>query len=67
MWTMLTVFIASPVAFRSVFPGLAYQLGNMVSSASAQIETTGGNNIRTSTGEPDYAVVSAILIAVSVP
>lgn len=36
----------------------------MVSSASAQIETTGGNNIRTATGEPDYAKVSAILIGV---
>lgn len=28
----------SPPAFRSTFPGVAYQLGNMVSAASAQIE-----------------------------
>ena len=30
----------SPPAFRSTFPGVTYQLGNMVSSASAQIEAS---------------------------
>ncbi|KAI0313593.1 carboxylic acid transporter [Amylostereum chailletii] len=63
----------SPPAFRATFPGVAYQVGNMVSSASAQIEATGGNNLRTTirdpaTGElkdvPDYATVQGILIGV---
>jgi len=27
----------SPVAFRSSFPGITYQIGNMISSPSAQI------------------------------
>jgi len=30
----------SPPAFRATFPGLVYQLGNMVSSASSQIEAS---------------------------
>ncbi|CEQ39468.1 SPOSA6832_01010, partial [Sporobolomyces salmonicolor] len=54
----------SPVAFRAVWPGVAYQLGNMVSSASAQIETTAGSHIKTAEGRPDYGKVSAILIGV---
>ncbi|KAL6308379.1 MFS general substrate transporter [Sparassis latifolia] len=33
----------SPPAFRATFPGVAYQIGNMVSSASAQIESTNSN------------------------
>jgi len=70
----------SPPAFRATFPGVAYQVGNvgsvflsfglilflqMVSSASAQIEATGGEQLRTTitvNGEeknvPDYATVS---------
>ena len=37
-----------------------YQLGNMVSSASAQIEATGGDHLRTTLkgkDVPDYAKV----------
>ncbi|KAK0457610.1 carboxylic acid transporter [Desarmillaria tabescens] len=60
----------SPPAFRATFPGVAYQLGNMVSSASAQIEATGAAHQRTTithadgTTEnvPDYAKVQGILI-----
>lgn len=39
---VIPVFLSeiSPPAFRSTFPGVAYQLGNMVSSASAQIEAS---------------------------
>ncbi|PSR70959.1 hypothetical protein PHLCEN_2v13181 [Hermanssonia centrifuga] len=59
----------SPPAFRATFPGVAYQLGNMVSSASAQIEATGGDNLQTTlpgqtTPVPDYATVQGILIGV---
>ncbi|KAI0026426.1 hypothetical protein K488DRAFT_92599, partial [Vararia minispora EC-137] len=63
----------SPPAFRATFPGVAYQLGNMVSSASAQIEATGGRNLKVTViknGVPtqvdDYATVQGILIGVVV-
>jgi len=57
----------SPPAFRATFPGVVYQLGNMVSSASAQIEATGGNHLKTTLSGnpepvPDYATVQAILV-----
>jgi len=61
----------SPPAFRATFPGVAYQLGNMVSSASAQIEAVGGERQTTVIVEdgvptvvPDYATVQGILIGV---
>ncbi|GAA5882443.1 hypothetical protein JCM16303_001736 [Sporobolomyces ruberrimus] len=65
-WGVIPVYLSeiSPVAFRAVFPGLFYQLGNMVSSASAQIETTAGANIKTAEGRPDYGRTGAILIGV---
>ena len=39
-WGVVPILLSeiSPPAFRSTFPGVAYQLGNMISSASAQIE-----------------------------
>ncbi|KAF9268859.1 MFS general substrate transporter [Marasmius fiardii PR-910] len=72
-WGVIPIQLAemSPPAFRATFPGVAYQLGNMVSSASAQIEATGGEHQRTTlinrlTGlpedAPDYATVQGILI-----
>lgn len=48
----------SPPAFRAVFSGLSYQLGNAASSASSQIEATAGEHWRTYIGTkevPDYA------------
>lgn len=65
-WGVVPVYLAeiSPVAFRAVFPGLFYQLGNMVSSASAQIEATAGSKIKNAEGRPDYGKVGAILIGV---
>lgn len=59
----------SPPAFRSTFAGVAYQLGSMVSSASAQIEATGGENLRTTIqgkngpeNVPNYALIQGIFI-----
>ncbi|KAK7677712.1 hypothetical protein QCA50_019264 [Cerrena zonata] len=70
-WGVIPIQLAemSPPAFRATFPGVAYQLGNMVSSASAQIEATGGRNFRTTIPGregtvPDYATVQGILIGV---
>jgi SHS family lactate transporter-like MFS transporter len=72
-WGVIPIQLSemSPPAFRATFPGVAYQVGNMVSSASAQIEATAGNHLRTtiiSNGQPknvpDYATVQGILIGV---
>ncbi|THH28257.1 hypothetical protein EUX98_g5928 [Antrodiella citrinella] len=68
-WGVIPIQLAemSPPAFRATFPGVAYQVGNMVSSASAQIEATGGDNLRTTLNGkdvPDYATVQGILIGV---
>ncbi|KAF5335377.1 hypothetical protein D9611_011749 [Ephemerocybe angulata] len=70
-WGVIPIQLAemSPPAFRATFPGVAYQIGNMISSASAQIEATGGENLKTTilkngvpTVVPDYATVQGILI-----
>ncbi|KPV74798.1 uncharacterized protein RHOBADRAFT_15257, partial [Rhodotorula graminis WP1] len=65
-WGVIPVYLAelSPVAFRAVWPGVAYQLGNMVSSASAQIEATAGENLKTAAGRPNYGLIGVILIVV---
>jgi len=72
-WGVIPIQLSemSPPAFRATFPGVAYQLGNMVSSASAQIESTGGDHLKTTIIEsgkptivPDYAKVQSILIGV---
>lgn len=70
-WGVIPIYLTeiSPAAFRATFPGLAYQLGNMASSAASTIESRGGENIKIPNpkrpGEmmADYATVSAILLA----
>jgi SHS family lactate transporter-like MFS transporter len=70
-WGVIPIQLAemSPPGFRATFPGVTYQLGNMVSSASAQIEATGGDHMKTTIVVdgvrkvvPDYARVQGILI-----
>jgi len=70
-WGVIPIHLSemSPPAFRATFPGVAYQLGNMISSASAQIEAIGGDSLKTYIIEkgkqvevPDYAKVQGILI-----
>ncbi|KAJ7050451.1 hypothetical protein C8F01DRAFT_1086824 [Mycena amicta] len=66
-WGVIPIHLAemAPPAFRATFPGVAYQLGNMLSSASAQIEATGGDHLKTTlngTIVPDYAKVQGIFI-----
>ncbi|KAN0074572.1 MFS general substrate transporter [Tylopilus felleus] len=72
-WGVIPIQLAemSPPAFRATFPGVAYQLGNMISAASAQIEATGGKNFQTYkmvdgvlTVVPGYATVQGIFIGV---
>ncbi|KAL7417859.1 MFS general substrate transporter [Mrakia frigida] len=68
-WGVIPIYLneISPPAFRGTFPGVAYQLGNMISSAAAQIESTAGKTLRTElngVSVPDYAAVQGILIGV---
>jgi MFS transporter, SHS family, lactate transporter len=66
-WGVIPIQLSelSPPAFRATFPGVAYQVGNMVSSASAQIEATGGDRQKTTVNGkvvPNYATVQGIFI-----
>ncbi|KAF8342266.1 carboxylic acid transporter protein [Cantharellus anzutake] len=66
-WGVIPIQLAelSPAGFRATFPGLMYQLGNMISSSAAQIEAIGGENLRTTLNGknvPDYAKVQGILL-----
>jgi SHS family lactate transporter-like MFS transporter len=70
-WGVIPIQLAemSPPGFRATFPGVAYQLGNMISSASAQIEAIGGAHLKKTVVRdgkveliPDYATVQGILL-----
>ena len=77
-WGVVPIYLSeiSPPAFRATYSGVAYQLGNMISAASAQIEARGGESLQIpnpvpSKGQadykptiPDYATVSGILLGV---
>jgi len=72
-WGVIPIQLSemSPPAFRATFPGVAYQIGNMISSAAAQIEATAGDNLKITVVQngvekqvPDYAKVQGILIGV---
>lgn len=68
-WGVIPIYLSelSPPAFRAMFAGLSYQIGNMVSSASAQIEATAGDQHQTIVNGvqvPDYAFVQGVLIGV---
>lgn len=68
-WGVVPIHLSelSPPAYRSFVVGLAYQLGNLASSASSTIESTIGERFPTvaPNGEPayDYSKVMAIFIA----
>ncbi|KAG0029707.1 hypothetical protein BGZ81_003498 [Podila clonocystis] len=65
-WGVIPVHLAelSPPGFRSTFPGLAYQLGNLISASASQIEATIGEKHILPNGKPDYARVQMILLGV---
>ncbi|KAG0055267.1 hypothetical protein BGZ83_009199 [Gryganskiella cystojenkinii] len=65
-WGVIPVHLAelSPPGFRSTFPGLAYQLGNLISASAAQIEAVVGEHHKMANGIPDYARVQMILLGV---
>lgn len=66
-WGVIPVLLQeiSPAAFRATWPGVAYQLGNMISSSASQIEATAGDNWRVfvrGADRPDYGRIQAVLI-----
>ncbi|WVQ83141.1 hypothetical protein IAT38_005279 [Cryptococcus sp. DSM 104549] len=64
-WGIVPVYLGevSPPAFRALFAGLCYQLGNMASAGSAQIEADAGESLKLNgTETPDYAAINGILI-----
>ncbi|WVR04696.1 hypothetical protein IAU60_001707 [Kwoniella sp. DSM 27419] len=64
-WGCVPILLAevSPPAFRALFAGLSYQLGNMASSGAAQIEATAGESLKLKgTNIPDYAAITGILL-----
>ncbi|KAF9158892.1 hypothetical protein BGX21_006509 [Mortierella sp. AD011] len=65
-WGVIPVHLAelSPPGFRSTFPGLAYQLGNLISASASQIEAVAGASHRLPNGKPNYARVQMILLGV---
>jgi MFS transporter, SHS family, lactate transporter len=55
----------SPSDVRGTFPGFTYQLGNLISAGSAQMEAAYAATIKTPTGGADYAhALSTIMIVV---
>ncbi|CAI2176700.1 5624_t:CDS:2 [Funneliformis geosporum] len=50
----------SPPKFRGTFPGLTYQLGNLISASSAQIEAKLGEKFKKD-GKSNYGLTIAIL------
>lgn len=65
-WGVVPIYLGeiSPPAFRASFGGLAYQLGNMASSAAAQIEATAGESLKLpGSNTPDYVSTSPLFEA----
>lgn len=56
-WGIVPVHLneLSPNAARGTFPGLAYQLGNLLAANTAVVEAQLANHFRDVNGHPDYA------------
>jgi SHS family lactate transporter-like MFS transporter len=68
-WGVVPILLSemSPVAFRGTVPGVAYQLGNAISSSAAQIEATAGERWKTTLNGvviDDYAKIMQVLLGV---
>ncbi|CAH7666751.1 MFS transporter [Phakopsora pachyrhizi] len=66
-YSVIPIYLSeiAPPAFRGIFTGLSYQLGNMISSASSQIEARAGESRQINvngTRVADYAYVQSVLI-----
>ncbi|KAJ1958367.1 Carboxylic acid transporter [Linderina pennispora] len=70
-WGVIPVYLSeiSPAAFRSTFPGLSYQLGNLISASASQIEAKLGEKnplpeLRDGKRIPDYGRTQGTLIGI---
>ncbi|KAI7825761.1 major facilitator superfamily domain-containing protein, partial [Kickxella alabastrina] len=70
-WGVIPVYLSeiSPEGFRATFPGLAYQLGNLISASASQMEATLGEKnplpeLRDGEEVPNYGRIQGILIGV---
>lgn len=66
-WGVVPVYLSevSPPAFRALFLGLFYQLGNMASGASGTIEAVAAEHRKLpGTDIPDYATIQGIFVGV---
>ncbi|CAG8596654.1 935_t:CDS:1, partial [Acaulospora colombiana] len=52
----------SPPGFRGTFPGLTYQLGNLIAASSSQIEAILGEKFPKD-GVPNYGMTQALFVA----
>ncbi|KAJ2786409.1 Carboxylic acid transporter [Coemansia interrupta] len=70
-WGVIPVYLSeiSPEGFRTTFPGLSYQLGNLIAASASQIEATMGEKnplpeLRDGKKVPNYGRVQGILIGI---
>lgn len=65
-WGVIPIHLneLSPPQFRSSFPGITYQIGNMISSPMAQIASTISEHWKTDDGRPNYALTQAVMMSV---
>lgn len=64
-WGVIPIYLSevAPPAFRALFMGLFYQLGNCASAGSAQIEAVAGDSMKLADGKtPDYARIQGIFV-----
>ncbi|HKP03696.1 MAG TPA: MFS transporter [Chthoniobacterales bacterium] len=62
-WGVVPVHLneLSPPAFRGLFPGLAYQMGNFAAAYAAQQQAWLAEKFRLPNGEPNYALTMALV------
>ncbi|MEY2503756.1 MAG: transporter, family, lactate transporter [Verrucomicrobiota bacterium] len=62
-WGVVPVHLneLSPPAFRGLFPGLAYQMGNFAAAYAAQQQAWLAEKFRLPNGEPNYALTMALI------
>jgi SHS family lactate transporter-like MFS transporter len=66
-WGIVPVHLneLSPGAVRGTFPGVAYQLGNLLAANTAAVEAQLADHFRDASGHPDYAKALALFTLVS--
>ncbi|KAI0230988.1 Carboxylic acid transporter, partial [Massospora cicadina] len=62
-WGVVPAFLteSSPSTIRGTFPGLTYQLGNLISASAAQIEAILGEKFHLPNGLPNYGLTQSVM------